>query len=243
MFPFLTCNVSAASLNKLERARDFVEDKGVITGTISGTFEIDNGVIFETNYLSSGETSYLKYEELNGDVVLTIIEDEHEDEFLFKSTGEIFLDGQRNTQLESYYQGTSANMIMPRATYVTTLYKNFNEVPGYSYWSTQTFQNPSDSNVKMINVAWDATVGGIAILIVAGLGVPTSEVQFFYDVADFAINVVEDAGVTSAVMELYESTRYMYNPMTLQYLYEEDTRYSILNRSYSDLFYKLETYN
>ena len=243
MFPILTCNASAASLNKLERACDFIEDKGVITGTISGTFEIDNGVIFETNYLSSGEASYLKYEEINGDVVLTIIEGEREDEFLFKSTGEIFLDGQRNTQLESYYQGTSANMIMPRATYVTTLYENFNEVPGYNYWSTHSFSNPSPTQVWTVNVAWDATVGSIAILIAINFGVPTYSWETFKDIAEYAIAIVDISGLTSAVMDQYASTRYIYNPMNLQYLYEVSSEYSILGNSRSDIFYKLETYN
>ena len=233
----------AASSNSYSEELNFITSKGYLIGTVLDTYSIENGVVFKVNYLSNGEDSFIKYENDVDGIRITIIEGEKQDEIFYKNNGQIYVDGERDSILESLNSSANSRIIMPKAVYATSLYATFEEVPGYNYWRTQTFGHPSELDRLVFQVMWDQTTNFITSKIVAFYGASTIYKAIFSEIAEDTLNKILQDGVGSAMLELYTNTKYIYNSTTLQYLYEMDATYTVLGLTGNKRFYKLESYN
>ena len=224
-----------------QEAISFIDDKGLFIGDILDIEHIENGERFTVQYLPDGEESYITYLKVDDGIKIIVREHDKENEIYFKDNGQVFLDGTRYELFETVNNQISEHEISTYASPAISYYHNFSDVPGYSYWKTQSFKTSIAASEKTIEVTSSMTVTALAYGISQLLG--TGDAGFYAVMASGALQHISSNVLEKGILYVKYNVLYMYNPTNVQYLYKTSSS-GYLNGSNvgSEVVYELNTY-
>ncbi len=225
----------------VSNAFDFMYSEGFINEYIMGYDVYEDCVAFKMNYLPNNEESTIIYSEDTDAITLDIIEGNKHDTFIYSNSRISYISAGEEIATDLF---TVNQNISPYTTVATSFYTDLTSVPGYNYWSTHQFQTRSPLNSISVDISANMTVWAVAKVISIKYTGSNELASIFVDFANALIQSIISHNLASAIVDISNNTKYIYNPTTLQYLYMVQTKSAFLGTliTNDEYFYRLETY-
>ncbi len=181
MIPINMVQAQDFSSAKVDNALAFIRGKGLLIGTVTN-FSVNNDeVILELVYSSGAYATYTYKELINGDVEVTISEPHASDVFLFKVSGDVYVDGVFDNDL----------------TCATNTSLNFRNYASYFYSYLPAGVSESNFGAEVTSGGgWlavgesiaETTIAKLALKMAVNSGLSPSDSSLYSSVADYVIN-------------------------------------------------------
>ncbi len=213
----------------IEEATDFLGGRFIDVEDIVSIESLDDTILFNVSYLSSGEISQISYnKDPNNNITVVIDEGDIVNVIEFMANGTTYIDGIQTSMFDS-------NAVMPANQFAVYLTETCPAATGGSF--PQYFGVVNDYTLTFETYIRNLTKAAIQAAFAAAFGFPF-EVDAFETLAD---TLKERAQETTQVR--YSGTVYVNTSQaTLQYFYKYNTTYTAVQSGISipHVFYRVE---